>query len=182
MSERFMGWHTIYGAEGDHATPYMTRVWIGRLRLHIFYRGDADPDPHDHPWEFWTFPLTSYMEEVYIAYEARPMDDRRKKKRQYWARQLSVVDAFKWHHRPAGYTHRVLARAKRDKAKQPVLLLGPAGAVAHAVPGKIVTIVWRGKSVRPWGFLKLRDGRWCWQAWREYVYRGGKHAPCEPEE
>jgi hypothetical protein len=42
------GWHTIQ----HNGSPYMTRIWIGRLRLHIFYRGDTEPDAHDHPWEF----------------------------------------------------------------------------------------------------------------------------------
>src|SRR5690606_161477 len=61
---RFWGKSVIYGKEDDHATPYMTRYWIGRLRLHIFHRGDQDPDCHDHPWSFWTFPFTPYVEEV----------------------------------------------------------------------------------------------------------------------
>ena len=47
--DSFFGRHTIYDDAGG--TPYMTRYWIGRLRLHIFYRGDADPDCHDHPWD-----------------------------------------------------------------------------------------------------------------------------------
>lgn len=42
----------------------MTRAWFGRLRFHVFFRGDQDPDCHDHPWGFWTFPLRSYVEEV----------------------------------------------------------------------------------------------------------------------
>ena len=52
---KFRGWHTII----TDGSKYMTRVWFGRLRVHVFYRGDADADPHDHPWDFWTFPLTS---------------------------------------------------------------------------------------------------------------------------
>ncbi len=40
MADRFFGWHTIHGVDGEHSEPYMTRVWIGRLRLHVFYRGD----------------------------------------------------------------------------------------------------------------------------------------------
>ena len=61
---RWWGRSVIYGKEDEHATPYMTRYWIGRLRLHIFHRGDQDPDCHDHPWDFWTFPFTPYVEEV----------------------------------------------------------------------------------------------------------------------
>jgi hypothetical protein len=171
MAEPFFGWHTIYGVDGEHAAPYMTRIWAGRLRLHIFYRGDNDPDPHDHPWDFWTFPLTSYVEEVttrgwvdvgVIGYQSH----------------LKVVRAFRLHHRPATYCHRVLGRAliavygSQDGNIFEVL---PA-----AVPGRIITVVWRGKGERKWGFLRNRDGKWCWTPWREYVFGGGKHAPCEP--
>ena len=63
---RWWGRSVIYGKEDEHATPYMTRYWIGRLRLHLFHRGDQDPDCHDHPWGFWTFPFRSYVEEVAI--------------------------------------------------------------------------------------------------------------------
>lgn len=45
---------------------------------------------------------------------------------------------------------------------------------------RIVTIVWRGKGERRWGFLKHRDGRWCWIHWKEYVFHGGGLAPCGP--
>lgn len=27
----------------------------------------------------------------------------------------------------------------------------------------------------------LRDGRWCWEPWRSYVFDGGKDAPCRDE-
>src|SRR3546814_1271720 len=37
----------------------------GQLLWHVFYRGDEDPDPHDHPWDFWTRPLfQGYYEEL----------------------------------------------------------------------------------------------------------------------
>ncbi len=191
MDFRFIGLQTIYGVDGEHRTPYLTRAWIGRLRLHIFHRGDADPDHHDHPWDFWTFPLTSYVEEVVdhdIAALARsggfvpaikpdaPVISRR------------VVPALRWSHRPATYCHRVIGRYSgvlRGKATgdeyafqiatpQGLDLLEPL-----ADDRKIITVVWRGRGGRRWGFLKLRDGRFCWVHWKEYVFGGGKHAPCD---
>lgn len=173
MGERFWAWSTIYGAEGEHQTPYMTRIWIGRLRLHIFYRGDADPDPHDHPWDFWTFPFTSYVEEVtvdtgwrehwrdgaHLTYPAEAFTPFIEGSRPIYKTHLNVVRAFRLHFRPATHTHRVLWR--------------------HRGFGKIVTLVWRGPDKRRWGFLKSRDGQWCWVHWKQYVYGGGKHAPCE---
>ncbi len=92
MARRF-GWETI-----GVGTPYMTRGWIGRLRLHIFHRGDDDPDCHDHPWSFWTFPLVGYSEEV------------REPGGMTYCR---VVQAFRLHYRPAEFAHRVIGPVGR---------------------------------------------------------------------
>lgn len=179
-----LGFHTVHGVEGEHDTPYMTRIWIGRLRLHIFHRGDADPDCHDHPWDFWTFPLTPYVEEValpardtYAAGELIPAQ------RYYLHRRL--VPSLRWSYRPAEYAHRVLGRY--DGAGTALVASWPFVVGSGRVPplfkaGKVVTIVWQGRARRKWGFLKNRDGKWCWTPWREYVFGGGKHAPCEPAE
>lgn len=37
------------------------------------------------------------------------------------------------------------------------------------------------RASRKWGVLRNRDGNWCWTPWREYVFGGGKNAPCEQE-
>src|SRR4051812_39357096 len=94
-----LGFETIYGVDGEHDTPFLTRVRLGRLRMHVFHRGDADPDCHDHPWDFWTFPLTSYVEEVVDLATLRM--------------RRQVVPAARWSYRPAEHTHRVLGRYDR---------------------------------------------------------------------
>jgi hypothetical protein len=146
----------LHGREAGSKSLYMSQLILGSLRFHVFWRGDEDPDPHDHPWEFWTFPLTDYLEEV--------TDPETHEK------HTEIVTAFHWHHRPATYTHRVLRRVRND-------LHGWDFWTTY--PGPIVTIVWTGPRTRSWGFLKTRDGKWCWVAWREYVFKGGKDAPCE---
>lgn len=164
-----LGYHTIFGDEGEHRTPYMTRIWCGRLRLHIFHRGDADPDCHDHPWDFWTFPLTSYVEEVvYLAGY-----DWKGNRAPIYQRARHVVRAFRLHYRPANHTHRVIGRWNGNRYV-------PMVDVDDTKPGKIVTIVWTGYERRKWGFLRNRDGKWCWTPWKEYLLGTGKHAPCEP--
>lgn len=177
---RFMGRSTIY-EKGNDGAPYMTRYWFGRLRLHIFYRGDLDPDHHDHPWAFWTFPLTSYVEEVVhpdIAFAGRDQTVVCKSG-PTTARQ--IVKAFRLHYRPATHTHRVLGRVLPGVSIR--TYRAPDGGREEWGPestdGKIVTIVWRGPDERRWGFLKNRDGRWCWVHWKEYVFGNGKSAPCE---
>ena len=168
-----IGLHTIYGDDDGRRTPYMTRAWVGRLRLHIFHRGDADPDHHDHPWDFWTFPLTSYVEEVVdhdVAALARSagFSPAIKPDAPVFARR--VVRAFRLQHRPATYCHRVIGRYAGYWSVD-------TGPVTD--DRKIITIVWRGRSGRRWGFLKFRDGRFCWIHWKEYVFRGGKTVPCD---
>jgi hypothetical protein len=39
-----------------------------KVMLHHFLRGDVDPEPHDHPWIFWTFILWGgYYEQTWTA-------------------------------------------------------------------------------------------------------------------
>lgn len=194
---RVWGFNRISGAMDGKETIYMTRAWLGRLRFHIFHRGDQDPDCHDHPWGFWTFPLRSYVEEVLEErIETRWIPDHpifagydedghpeflehrtaaggfEKQVRRYFERRYEVVKAFRWNYRPATYRHRVLgAYAGHKVAGLPVIDL------LAAVP----TIVWREKPSRDWGFTKERGGFWCWVPWIDYVYHGGKAAPCQDD-
>jgi hypothetical protein len=159
----------IYGRDGEHSTPYLTRYKIGsRLMVNVFHRGDEDPDPHDHPWDFWTFPLTSYVEEVPLEGPGRhpyitdfvtraPHTERR------------IVRAFRLHRRKAEHIHRVLGR-HNSAWRGPVVL--PRGC--------IITLVWRGRDRRSdrWGFwVNDREQypaaifrRWMFVPWRDYVY------------
>ena len=107
----------------DGATAYQTRVKCGRFRIHIFWRGDRDPDMHDHPSDFWTFPLVSYVEE--------------------WADGWRLVRAFRLHRRKAGFAHRVLGAwsGHIDQYGTPHINCRP-----------IVTLGWWSKKRREWGF------------------------------
>ena len=180
MSKPF-GWSTIYGHAGKHSVPYMTRIWIGQLRLHIFYRGDNDPDCHDHPWDFWTFPFTAYVEEVIFPIQDTVAESQPEPKLRY---QLvrQVVPAFKWTFRPATHTHRVIGPVGDKVVQLSAIILHTAKELLPiAVPGKIVTLVWRGKVGRNWGFLKNRNNQWCWVGCKDYIWQGGKDAPCKDE-
>jgi hypothetical protein len=173
---KLFGVNHIYGADDGKETVYMTRAWFGRLRFHIFFRGDQDPDCHDHPWGFWTFPLRPYIEEV--------LEERIEKRwgtdpvtlegfyreRSYFERRIVVVTAFRWHYRPATYRHRVIGRA----------VMSPLG-FWQGREGVVPTIVWRDKPSRAWGFTKERNGIWCWVPWTDYVFNGGKAAPCQED-
>src|SRR5690606_31155040 len=153
---RWWGRSVIYGKEDEHATPYMTRYWIGRLRLHIFHRGDRDPDCHDHPWDFWTFPFTPYVEEV-----ALPCGG-------FYEKVKQIVPAWRLTFRPATHCHRVLGRYVGPKPRRDLDLYAEGRnlrAEELYVTRPVVTLVWRSADKRKWGFLKHRDGRWCWVHW-----------------
>ncbi len=149
---------TIYGRDGRYRTPYLTRVAWGPFFLHWFYRGDADPDPHDHRRAFWTFPLTSYVEATYRPHEFAPL-------------KAEVVRAFRLHRREAFHAHRLIGRWSG---------LTMHGDHDHAPgwltkPGPIVTVGrWdRSREPREWGFWVLSDlgsGHRRFVPWRSYVY------------
>lgn len=122
--------------------PYLLR-WIVyllgmTLRLHTFYRGDDDRAPHQHPWWFITFPLTSYIEAVY-------------EKGHFVGN--NVVKAWRFHYRPASYEHIVLGRADGGTGKFYSLCL--SGFVTNKwgfypkpdlfVPHKEFETYWRNK-------------------------------------
>jgi hypothetical protein len=102
-----------YSRVGLGETPYLDRyiAYIGgpTLRLHKFWRGDDDRAPHDHPWRFWTFPLTSYVEMV----EQWDGDEDYGEWLPGWKRFDRVVRAFRIHYRPAKYRHVVLGQLRK---------------------------------------------------------------------
>lgn len=188
---------------------YMTRIWLGRLRVHIFYRGDEDRDPHDHPWSFSTFPLSSYVEEVTERITPFPApvigegDAARFAPIAYQTR-LQVVPAWRWNYRPATHCHRVVGAFTGiyDVFNESGALVGDISEleIKHGnradtfqrygytlVPRyekldgsrRMITIVWRSGFERMWGFLKTRDGKWCWQDFKTYLNENGGSAPCE---
>lgn len=180
---RRFGINVIYGAVDGKTAPYMYRAWIGRLRFHLFCRGDEDPDCHDHPWGFWTFPLRSYVEEYleertatrYRA-GARPDGTAEPYQRTYYIRHQRVVKAFRLHRRDASFKHRVLGVHSGWAIRMPP----DPTTILYRYEGYVPTIVWRDRPHgRLWGFYKERLGVWCRVQWQEYVCCGGKHGPCE---
>lgn len=182
---------------GKRGKRYMTRIWLGRLRVHIFYRGDEDRDPHDHPWAFWTFPLSSYVEEVTEKIERGILDP-------MYQSRIQVVPAWKLNYRPAEHCHRVVGKFTGtyhafNKSGAFVGDVSERERVAGRryqtfehygytlVPQykkldgttRMITIVWRTGFQRMWGFLKTREGKWCWQDFKSYINEGGGSAPCE---
>ena len=156
-----LGWEFIYGQDGEHRTLYLLRVPLtpgtrwGGMYLHVFMRGDVDPDCHDHPWYFWTFPLVSYLEEVMLKGGVKVGELR--------VTKIRNVKCFRWHHRPGAFAHRILGRTQKFMATD---TRGQSIPMVKPVPGRIVTLVWHGPKRREWGFW-VQDR---WVPWRQYVY------------
>jgi hypothetical protein len=167
---------TFYGDDEEGVwSPYLRKWGIhipfaGSLWLHHFIRGDADRDLHDHPWDFWTLPLVHYVEEVGLP-----------DGRGGFQLHQQVVARGRVHYRPASYAHRVIGpwSGRFEEAFPLEALFGMVTPITRA--GSIWTLVFHRPKSRAWGFLKNREGVWCWQGWRAYHHEGGKSAPCETE-
>jgi hypothetical protein len=131
---------------GHNGVPYLDRhiLHIGgpSLRLHKFHRGDDDRAPHDHPWNFWTFPLATYVEQVpYRAKPTRyPSDD-------FWGYTENVVKAFRFHFRKAEYLHVVSYKRAKNPEKP------------------FWTFVVTGSVKRKWGFWPKPGKFVYWRDW-----------------
>jgi hypothetical protein len=89
--------------------PYLDRYIVylgGTLRAHRFWRGDDDTAVHDHPWDFWTFPLADYVEQYEEFVEGTLS----------WRQYTRVVKAFRFNKRLAEFRHIVLG--KLDKTSK----------------------------------------------------------------
>ena len=156
---------------GDDGSLYLKRYkFPRRRRLHVFYRGDADPDPHDHPFSFTTWPLVPYLEEVYTPENGTT---------------LNYVAAGKSTYRAATHCHRVIGPAilshMRDDGSvfyfdyttlegtdKPPFLTRLAWWMFGE--GTIVTLVKTSPSERKWGFWVKRGNGRIWINWREYLF------------
>jgi hypothetical protein len=133
-----------YSRVGVGPTPYLDRyiTYLGgiSLRLHKFWRGDDDRAPHDHPWDFWTFPLRGYWEKVPVCDELTWEFE----EENYY--EMRPVRAFRFHHRAAKYRHIVVGRL--DGKQKPFW-----------------TFVVSGKLRNKWGFWPTPTKFVPWREW-----------------
>ena len=155
----------IYGRDGEHSTCYLTRVKLtpntrwGQLYFHIFHRADLDRDFHDHPYDFWTFPLRTYYERVLDLSTGRD--------------RLNAVGRFRWHFRLAEYAHTQLGAARFHWIES----MPGAGMtrVRENVFGSwTATLVFHKPARREWGFWLPSNaaiiGPYFWVNWRKYLF------------
>jgi len=138
MGTRWVGYTRVYG--------YFTQLWIGRARLHLFYKGEPSVMMHDHAWPFYTFPLRSYVDKAADQHSSET--------------RIQLVRAFRLHYRPSSYTHKYLGRwaGTFDELGNP-----------NTKPGTVVTLAYRGKLDREWGYWKITGGTRKFYPFKEYL-------------
>jgi len=114
-------------ADDDQRVVWLRKLTVGSWDFNVYYRGEDDEYPHDHPWDFWVFPLQDFLEEVHVP--------RRRE------RELRVVKAWRWHFRRATHVHRIVGATKSEN-----------GNVLYDRAGRFVTITKRERKYRDWGY------------------------------
>lgn len=147
--QRWAIWHTFLIPTPDGARTYLKRIRIVQtphfgLYLHWIYFADGDRDPHDHPWNFWSFIVRGgYTECIW--------------KMQPGLGALRVTPA-RW--RREDDPGRVARRGRFSLHRHPTSI---AHTIAELKPGT-VTLVFVGRRQREWGFW-TPDGFVEWKAY-----------------
>lgn len=125
----------VYSSYDGERLPYLSRLVLGRLRFHWFHRGDGCDSVHDHPFDFWTFPLWGYWEyECLLDWNDEPI---------VFPVLSRYVAPFCLHDRKAEHTHRVRGRVTKS---------GQETSRSPWYKRWFFTIVWAGKRRRSWNF------------------------------
>jgi hypothetical protein len=131
----------IWRNEAKYLERWIMYIGAFTLRLHKFWAGDDDRAPHDHPFWFITFPLRSYVEDVYEDYWLSSLPPR-------WKPRIKVVRAFRPHFRPASHKHIVI------------------GALHGPMPFYTIVL---SKFIQPeWGFWPDPDTFVHFTKWNDY--------------
>lgn len=172
IARRMMAKHrvpvkVIYGCEsrGDGGVPYMSRYRIfewtrfGGLYLHIFHRSDHDV-MHDHPWAFASLILSAGYIEATPGGQHECGRDGLHRILGEWR-----VSAWKLYEADPNFE-------ERRRVRPGSVLFRPAKWIhrVELMPDtEPVTLVWRWKTCREWGFWP----RGVWENWRSYFERLG---------
>jgi len=105
-----LGIRTVYDVHPS-GIPLLTAVSLGRLCLCIYHRCDAFVSPHDHPYDYWTFPLTTYVENVMcllpdIDIETARLGTKRQKVTAFLPHRIYEL-RIEWEPLPAGVAPRM---------------------------------------------------------------------------
>lgn len=113
-----------FNVAAHHTRWNLPRTRWGRLMIHRFTGPDEDRECHDHPWDFYTYPLRGYYEEELDLVTGD--------------RSVSYTPRRRWTLRRAEHSHR---------------FLGPHDWLSKGGPRRpLWTIVWATERRQNWGF------------------------------
>lgn len=137
-------------------TVYLARFIVFQskyccLYIHRFMRSDAD-DPHDHPWNFFTYVISGGYKEAYY--------DRSKTKILHgafsalWTKTINTRLPGSIAYRRATDVHQVILERDYEMSE---------------IKQAPFTICLIGPRLREWGFWPLEDKGTTWVDWRKYL-------------
>lgn len=148
--------HITGGPRGE--TVYLVRyivfksTWFS-IYIHRFMRSDSD-DPHDHPWNFFTYIVEGGYTERYYNME-RPQHSLKKNTfKSYWTEEFNRREAGSLAYRKSQDIHKVELDRDYDISE---------------IEKAPLTICLIGKRHRQWGFWTLKDRGAKYMHWREYL-------------
>lgn len=130
------------------------------LYIHRFMRSDAD-DPHDHPWNFFTYVISGGYKEVFynrnqavVGTDERPGKEGKKYFSSLWTKTINTRLPGSIAYRRATDVHQVVLEKDYEMSE-----------LAQAP----FTVCLIGPRLREWGFWPLEDSGSAWVDWRSYL-------------
>jgi len=159
----FLCWYSekrssVYLIKGGptNSTVYLVRFIpfkskLCSLYIHRFMRSDAD-DPHDHPWNFWTYVISGGYTEV--CYDRMKPAVEGGQFTKYWTKTIKRREVGTLARRHAHDIHQVVVDRPYEMNE---LKLAP------------FTFCLIGPRFREWGFWTLADNGGTFTDWRKYL-------------
>lgn len=145
--EMYMGrWSIIdKGSRASKVLGFLTRGEYDHVRLHWIRRSDGDRELHDHPFNYRTFVLEGWYDEVFIPHKV-----------------LNAQMMRTWQGSSRKMEREVLMGTERSRMMRAGSTAraeeGQFHRIAEVSDGGVWTLFCMGKDTGKWGFLV--DGRW----------------------
>lgn len=171
--------HLITGGPNGETVYLVRDIFFkskyGCIYIHRFMRSDSD-DPHDHPWNFFTYVISGGYTEVYYDIEQPVIGPTSRTSEElnpeyefksFWTPRENKRVAGSLAYRKATDIHQVVVDKPRTMDK---------------IKDAPFTICLMGPRLRHWGFWKLNNLGSVWTDWRQYLSISPNDARAEGSE
>lgn len=158
--DELFGINTRYGTNPDGSKyKATTRTTFLNMRFHIFHK-TGDKDFHTHTFEFWTFPLVGYREEILTLDSNGNI-----------VPEMVDILPFRWTYKYPNIPHRVIGPIEKRDGKWELKTKPDA---------KIITILRRGRCNSngffyvgtPNGYVKLTHKEYVKSQYSDFALKG----------